>query len=109
MFEYCPHYKCVYNGSGNRCSYLDSDCDRRIKDKRCVNTGMYLKCAFAAYDKEILRCCFSFVSPKELKGMPSEKYNFKPEIADLPKCLKEIVNKKSASKPTDMDFSEFER
>lgn len=70
---------------------------------------MYLKCAFAAYDKEILRCCFSFVSPKELKGMPSEKYNFKPEIADLPKCLKEIVNKKSASKPTDMDFSEFER
>jgi hypothetical protein len=101
MFEHCKYYKCVYNGNGDHCSFLNDECDRKIKDKRCVHSGMYLKCAFAAYDDEILRCCFDVVSRKEIKNLPPEDYRKSPSIKNLRACLKEILKEKKPEKYSD--------
>lgn len=115
MFEHCKYYKCVYNGDGNHCSFLNDECDREIKDKRCFHSGMYLKCAYAAYDGDILRCCFDVVSKKEIKGLPAEDYQKSPNIENLPACLKEILKEKNPKKYSDPepvqmqpDFGELE-
>ena len=52
-------------------------------DKRCSHSGMYLKCAFAAYDDVILRCCFGKIDSTIVKGLSAEKYDKIPEIKDI--------------------------
>jgi hypothetical protein len=95
--EYCPLYRCVYDKDGY-CRFMESECDRPIKDDRCTHSGLYLRCLHAFWDGDTLVCGAdrsTTQTKRYVKGLPEHKYEKKLAVSDLPSCLKDLIFGKS--------------
>jgi hypothetical protein len=100
MFEHCRHYRCVYADEKKFCRILNSACRKQLDERqRCVHSGLFLKCPFACYDGDILRCGYDTENTKRyVPGLPSWKYERKLAVDDLPECLIEIKKRKKGGR-----------
>ena len=93
-FEYCKYHPCIYDETGF-CVFLQGECKREVRDKRCIHFGFYLKCAYASYHNGVLRCGFDAGETKKyVPGLPDHKYKMKLAVDDLKECLKQTMLKR---------------
>ncbi len=88
MFEHCKYFPCICDEAGF-CGFLKGPCKREVEGKRCVHSGLYLKCAYASLYDGVLRCGFDAGETKKyVPGLKEDKYRRKLAVKDLEECLK---------------------
>lgn len=109
MFEHCKHYTCVYDEGGD-CWVLNGPCQKELdSEKRCIHSGLCLKCGYAFYDGDILRCGYDTgETQKYVPGLPRQKYEKKLAVDDLPRCLIDIKHNKNKKNRKKDRFLELE-
>ena len=108
MFEYCKYHPCIYD-DGGYCEHLAGPCRREVEDKRCIHSGLSLKCAYASIHQGIMRCGFDSGNTKRyVPGLPPVKYSKKIAVDDLKSCLRQTMVKrgwgKRSSRYNEKDF-----